>query len=285
MNYRFLFPEKVEQFGLWLHARYKDGLERKSSPQSIVRDLLTDFSKSGWVPEWCLAYFIVEAQIETNTLIEELRDKMLGHIENGDLDRNWVSDTFKVTIGKMTEDDQNQLRNQLRTFPLYTFKRPPLQTLRRGDYCAIRLANNSYGIVIVVKMLNKSYGIIQFDEAIYEKPPVSEEIIRIKPAFMRFPAVNKVVESPFVSTHLQLARTGYWKTGHLQNNLCDQLPVFASDEGITIMYPDAIQRRLCYLHKIPVSESIYTGANPYIQTCRACGRNLRPKDNFGWSPL
>ena len=75
------------------------------------------------------------------------------------------------------------------------------------------------------------------------------------------------------------------KTGHLQNNLCDQLPVFASDEGITIMYPDAVQRRLCYLHKIPVSESIYTGANPYIQTCRACGRNLRPKDNFGWSPL
>ena len=285
MNYGLLFPDKIKQFGLWLQTWYKDALERKSSPKSIVRDLLADFFKSGWVPEWVLIYFIAEVQMETNTLIEEVRNRMLDYIRVGALSMNWKSEALGITIARITEEDQNLLRNQLCSFPLCIFKKPSLQTLQRGDYCAIRLPNNSYGIVIVIKMLDNSHGIIQFDGALFEKPPVSDEIIRVKPVFMQIHAVHKIVKTPFVSTYLYLARTGYWRTGHLQNDLCNQLPVLASDDGIPVMYPDAVPRRLCSYHEIPVPESIYVGASPYIQACRSCGKNLRKKENFGWASM
>ena len=282
MNNNFSFPQNVEAFGFWLLARYKDDLERKSDPKSIVRDYLSDFSKSGWVPEWVLVFFIAYAQMETNTLIEDVRNRLLSYIDNGDLSLDWKSEALETTISKITESKQNQLRNQLLSFQLCTFKKASLQTLQRGDYCAIQLPNNYYGIVIVVKMLDKGHGIIQFDEALFEKPPTTEEIIHIKPKRMQIPGIG---ESYFVSTYLNLARVGYWKTGHLQNNLCNQLPVLLSDNGIPIMYPDAVQRQLCRNHGITIPESIYVGINPYIKACRICGKRLKPKDNFGWESM
>ena len=283
MNNKLIFPQTIEKFGLWLEAEYKDELERKSSPKSIVRALLEDFSKSGWVPEWVLTYFIAFVQMETNTLIEEVRERLLGYIESGDLRLNWNSEAFETTITRISDEEQNQLRNHLLSSQLCTFKKPSLQTLQRGDYFAIKLPNNYYGIVIVVKMLSKNHGIIQFEEALFERPPTSEDIIRIKPARMQIPGIG---ESSFVSTDLYLARVGYWKAGHLQNDLCNQLPVLASDEGIPIMYPDAVPRQLCRNHGIPIPEStIYVGPNPYVQKCRKCGRRLKTKDNFGWEPI
>ena len=282
MNNRLLFPDKVEQFGRWLQVRYKDDLERKSSPKAIVRDYLAGFSKSGWVPEWVLLYFIASVQMETNTLIEDVRNRLLGYIEKGDLSLNWKSDAFETTIAKISDEEQNLLRNQLQSFQLCVFKKPSLQTLQRGDYCAIRLPNNHYGIVIVVKMLNKNNGVIQFDEALFERPPTSEEMIQVKPIRGQNPGVG---ELSFIAADLYLARTGYWQIGHLQTDLCNHLPVLESDNGLSLMYPDGVVRQLCRNHGIPIPESIYVGVNPYIQACRACGRRLRTKDNFGWEPI
>ena len=165
--------------------------------------------------------------METNTLIEDVRNRLLGYIEKGDLSLNWKSDAFETTIAKISDEEQNLLRNQLQSFQLCVFKKPSLQTLQRGDYCAIRLPNND----------------------------------------------------------LYLARTGYWQIGHLQTDLCNHLPVWESDNGLPLMYPDGVVRQLCRNHGIPIPESIYVGVNPYIQACRACGRRLRTKDNFGWEPI
>lgn len=281
MNKTLLFPPKISDFVAWYQASYLDSLKRRYSPKIIQKDLWSNFAHTGWAPDWVLLYSIIEAQLETHSLTEELREQFIKSMDCGDLNHSWFSLATKEIILPVPQEIQAKIRNEICTEPIWVKPKLIKTKIARGNFCAIPLHDGTFGFIVIISMLSSTQGIVQLDKKVFLQPPTERDISELDPLLPPF------------GTDLYLATVGYWSCGMLDRCVQAFLPTSNSNElKITTrsIYPDGIASLVEEFHGCSPINTLYSihnsPLNQNAKQCRIVGKAIpKPSKNYGWQIL